>query len=351
MENVVYVIGAGASVELGLPSGERLKEKISGALKFFTNDFDKWDHSEADSHIVRTINESYAGRNGKPSVSDSYKAARTISMAMPLARSIDNFLHSHRNNSVIVDIGKIAITKCIIEAERDSSLFKLVDIQRHGGQSIDFSVLGKCWYLRFFQALFQQCTVDEIEQRLSFLTFVVFNYDRCFEYMLILALKCYFEIDIGRAAEIAEKAKIYHPYGIVGPVEWWDKGPSKFGSIPGGDSLLQSSYKIKTFTEGVTLNESHVSELQGRTYKARKIICLGFAFDPLNLEVLFKSSEHKQPHRGAFVYGTVFQRSPSDIASIQNALASLVANRDHQQFANVSCYEFFDTFSRKLSFV
>lgn len=108
-QKTVFVIGAGASHEIGMPLGEGLKGRIS--------EFLRWDRS-------------YSGglremcKRGLPDSTGFREAALAIVEGLPNAISIDNFLHTHAKNEMIVRVGKIAIVKCIIDSERESDFLK-----------------------------------------------------------------------------------------------------------------------------------------------------------------------------------------------------------------------------------
>lgn len=46
---------------------------------------------------------------------------------MEIAPSIDNFLHTHKDNKPLVLAGKISITKSIMESEKQSLLYRKRD--------------------------------------------------------------------------------------------------------------------------------------------------------------------------------------------------------------------------------
>ncbi len=90
--NTVFVIGAGASKEVNLPSGEDLKSQISQLLDIRFDAFGS-ELEHGDHQIVGALKLHVKQPNGqrgdiKPYVHES----RHISEALPLAISIDNFI-------------------------------------------------------------------------------------------------------------------------------------------------------------------------------------------------------------------------------------------------------------------
>ena len=108
--------------------------------------------------------------------------------AMPQAISIDNFIDSHQGDKNLELCGKLAIVRSILEAERRSSLYvyKQTDRQHPG-----YSALDETWYSAFMQLLTQNCRIEQLPERLSKITFVVFNYDRCVEHFLFHGIQNY----------------------------------------------------------------------------------------------------------------------------------------------------------------
>ena len=117
-EKNVFVVGAGASAEAGLPTGETLKNKISKLLRV-SNDFGKQNRS--DITILAAL-EGHAKKHGLL-FGNLINKANHISRALPLTISIDNFIDQHRDDKEIEICGKIAIVKSILEAERISKMY------------------------------------------------------------------------------------------------------------------------------------------------------------------------------------------------------------------------------------
>src|SRR2546430_5733417 len=107
-----------------------------------------------------------------------YQASLLIRRAMPQVTSIDNFIDMHRADKRVGLCGKLAIAQCILQAERQS-LLKVDPGNIYN--TIDFIRAGGTWFNRFVQLLTQNCTADDLADRLKTITFIVFNYDRCIE--------------------------------------------------------------------------------------------------------------------------------------------------------------------------
>ncbi|MCD4813844.1 hypothetical protein K8S19_09170 [bacterium] len=113
----VFIIGAGASAEVGLPVGNLLKLQIAGLLNI------EYDHvqTKGDRKIGEALENKFASVQG--ALQKHVEAARCIRNALPSAPSIDNFIDSHRGNESIELCAKLAIIRSILTAEKNSMLF------------------------------------------------------------------------------------------------------------------------------------------------------------------------------------------------------------------------------------
>ncbi len=121
-KKTVYVIGAGASAEVNLPTGAGLKEKISELLNFSLNNFQ--DLIDGDRHIYNALMTNIGDEMRAVYAMPEYiLAANHIREALPQAISIDNFMDTQSGNRYIELVGKLAIARSILMAERNSALY------------------------------------------------------------------------------------------------------------------------------------------------------------------------------------------------------------------------------------
>lgn len=118
-----FVVGAGASHELNLPTGATLTRVIASTIapnrkdpSYFSEPLRsalvKACQDRGDQDIIGRLS-FYAG------------LADQLADAMPLAPSIDNFLHTHRDKPEMIELGKIGIALSILRAERTSHLYEV----------------------------------------------------------------------------------------------------------------------------------------------------------------------------------------------------------------------------------
>ena len=121
MKKTVFVLGAGASKEVGLPVGAELKRNISDSLNIrFENGYNQ---SGGDYEITQALR-LLVERGTPPSrdINPYLREAHKIREGMPLAISIDNFIDVHSGNELLETCGKFAIISNILNAEDRSKL-------------------------------------------------------------------------------------------------------------------------------------------------------------------------------------------------------------------------------------
>src|SRR5260370_11688061 len=129
MHQTLFVIGAGASQEVGLPIGRDLTKQIAKLLTF---DFDHTGLKSGDAEMV----DGMRGAIDSDQLRDYTIVANQMREAMPTVTSIDDYIDNHNGNRAIELLGKLAITRAILAAEKSSKLY--ADMNRQ----IDFSAIG-----------------------------------------------------------------------------------------------------------------------------------------------------------------------------------------------------------------
>jgi hypothetical protein len=323
----VFVIGAGASNEVGLPLGSDLISQISnlfhakdGYLLNYPLDNDILEHS------FNILSEQNSDK-----INEYRKAAKQINTGLPLDISIDNFLDKHKNNEYIVTCGKLAIAYTILNAEKNSKLYPVDD-------KITVSGLKDNWFLPCYQKITERCMIENLPKRMEDISFIIFNYDRCFEHFMCNALIHNYMISKQEASSIVDAMNIFHPYGKI------DIAP--FGSINlDGSALLQFSKNIKTFTETIDMNNKMITAFNS----ASRVIYLGFDFHKQNMDLLLAKQETSIDYRAQHM-ATFYSRSEYDMNTIKLYYES-VKRGAMFTLVDKKCYDFFQYFDKSLSFV
>ncbi|WP_156360063.1 hypothetical protein [Sphingomonas sp. Leaf10] len=321
----VFVLGAGASAELKLPVGETLKSWIADALAL---DAGRRIGAFSDEHVETAVL-SYVyeeERNMQPQVYREYEQAATvISKALPFALSIDQYLDSQRANPVIVNLGKIGIASSILKAERQSIIGNPLRqaVRLQGGESRLPAEVRQTWHLKLVQLLTAGKAKEDLDSLFNDVAFIVFNYDRCLEHYLTLALSRYYGTEANAMSQVLSRLEIVHPYGQVGNMPWQGGTTVPFGGEAEGQ-LRNVARSLLTFTESA---QSGVTEqVKSLIETAETVVFMGFGYLPQNVELLTARFQSNAKRVFYTTYGV--SRSDSELVEIdlQRILQKEAAN-------------------------
>jgi hypothetical protein len=322
-KKTLFVVGAGASEEVGLPTGTDLMISIAEKLdlRFNANDPDL--HKKGDPDIKSILREC-AKQNNLP-LNEYLREALKIRDGMSTALSIDNFIHSHSTNQRLVLCAKLAITKAILEAERKSDL----DLDESPGQRqrFDHSRVRDKWYLPLFQKIHENVQIETLEKIFDNVSFITFNYDRCIEHYLYHALQNYFAITETHAAQLMQNLVISHPYGTVGALPWQNPTTNvSFGGLYQIANLTELANQIRTFTERVVDNPA-LAAIRRQVQEAEVVVFLGFGYHTLNMELL----SPEIPSNMEIAFGTAFGISDISVKkAIVPRIYQMLKTGDHR---------------------
>jgi hypothetical protein len=310
----VMVIGAGAGVDVLMPTGEKLTGEIERKLNIRSR---QGDLASGDAEVARAI--AMCAQNGADRL---FETARTISMGIHHTKSIDNFCHTHRHDPNVQTVAKIAIVHSILKAENGSPLY--INRSKHPARFRNEGVVRESWFQSFTHVL-QDGTDASTNLKDIFKNLIIinFNYDRCVEHYLNQMLQELYGINAGASAELMKKLNICHPYGTVGLLPWQDgEGPK----VEFGEDGLDAK-KLGLLAKNIrTYNEELPQSDQLQIFKtimadAVRYIFLGFHFHKQNVE-LITAIESKQSVRHA--YATTIGRSESDLGVIESRIRTML---------------------------
>jgi hypothetical protein len=271
---VVFVIGAGASCEYGLPLGATLKASIAKRIRFrFEHGFQL---SSGDAILLDHIRRHT--KNDQNLNNEYTVAANELSNAIEVFISIDEAMHFVASSTKAVEVGKIAIVSEILAAEGKSS----IALSRETGRTILNEKNGG-WLAHMLSMALAGTQKADVEKLFAQVTFVNFNYDRCLEHYLFEALQQKTGASSAQAEAIVDGLNVIRPYGSLGPLEWQVPRGVAFGYTGHVDpfSLID---KIRTYTEQNTLHDATIIDHALRL--AELVVFLGFGFHKQNLEIL-----------------------------------------------------------------
>jgi hypothetical protein len=325
-QKTVFVLGAGASVEVGLPTGPELTQRIAAMLDF------RWELNQrvhGDELIAEALQHRSSARSeGQWDITNEVNAARRIAGAMAEALSIDNYMEAHSHDSNVMLVGKLAIARAISLAERKSALW--LDLRT--GEDFTPSKTKDTWFHSFWQLLHQGVTSKDVRKVFENLTVISFNYDRCLQQRLFFGLQSYYGLDQASALDVLSSLNIQYPYGSLGHY----KGPASFGGNYDARQLLEVSNGIKTFSERIDDDEC-LAAIHSAIAEAQRVVLLGFAFHPQNI-TLMTPTERGQPKT---FYATAFGIPVSNIGPIRDLLNRVATFETTPVIDFSKCNEFF----------
>lgn len=272
-KNTVFIIGAGASFEVGLPLGTELKSRIADALRFRFERFKG--QTDGDYELFDALKQKYGDRAGAYTTAGS-----ELSKVIPTFPSMDEALNYFSSRPEVIETGKIAIVAEILRSEQNSALRINPQIGRPDPNAADSTWLG-----HFFSIAMSSIKQDDIENIFSKVTFINFNYDRVLEHFLFWALQSRALVKPDVAASIVGQLKIIRPYGAIGPLNLLDGKGLPFGDFSTGRrNLFDLAKGIRTYTEQCA-SEIPIS-INEELDTADAVVIIGFGFHPQNMSLL-----------------------------------------------------------------
>jgi hypothetical protein len=357
----VFIIGAGASNEIGMPIGIGLKDNIidilSGVMDIINisnpdlgQNTNKLEHiHEAKSGII-----DYYYKSDLNKICEAYDNLDKVIQSLELTSSIDNLLYNFRDSPDIQAIGKIAIVTAILKAENECAL-----VQPSMYKKIKPSLEGT-WYHSLFLELNKRASLDEFVRRLNNIYFIIFNYDRTLEYYLYNSIMKFYKTSTEKTIELIKGMNIYHPYGQTGFLECQNgKIKHPFGNLS-RDNMYSLSTQIKTFILDNFADDDEYKNACNFLYGADKVFFLGFAFYSQNIDLLFpkkitsftedENTKIRYAQNVSYYYGT-FYKIPKVAKS---AIIKNIKEKNERISSfigkDMKCVDFFNEFSNIISF-
>lgn len=270
-KKIVFILGAGASVHLGYPTGIELVRYLC------RNPLD--------------------GKSEKHYLADEFIRVLKNSFSS----SIDSFLEQ-RSDGIYArefsDYAKQGIAQILISRENINTLSDF-----EGLNGIDN------WYRYFWDKVFgdKEALTDG---RLSFITF---NYDVSFEYFLYTALINNYVHKEDELNDFMRKIPILHIHGQLAVLPW-EEGYSGYEDAYGDDTPGKRRRAIERFhLIGDRASETVLDKARNKLSKANIICFLGFGFDKNNISKLnlkeIIHTIHKRDqyrHKDKIIYGSAY---------------------------------------------
>jgi hypothetical protein len=360
--NTVFIIGAGASNEIGIPLGETLKKKIADIFQWKSEDISLEAPDSAKKNVYYATEifhkGSYDTQKGHFNAGDNTMAwVKNLSFA----DSIDNFISNNRDKEDVVTYCKIGIIQAILQAEQNCKMYNKSRDALFTKYPIAFNEIENTYFIAMWKKIKEGCLYDELIERLKQITFIVFNYDRALEYFLFNIIRTDYNKEIEEAARAVNEVKIMRPYGQVGYLSCLKENGIPFGAYLKPQQLVDLCSSIKTFNEVVDTNNVIYKTMEKSLIEAQKLIFLGFAFHAQNLELLFnedyfvKSNTFRErsnlPEKSLKIYGTCYKLPAVSQSIIKEKLRAIASRVSCDGFYNGACRDFFSEYSIPLSFI
>lgn len=292
----VFIVGAGASCPFGFPSGQSLLDELTTTAAFPLDD-------------VLEGEREYVHRE----MDDFKKRLRRSG-----ANSVDDFLQNHQKAA---KFGKKLIASCLIKREICNKLTCFCEGH---------------WLRRLWQTIKAPPTIFPANK----CGFIVYNYDRCVEHYLTVAMAETYGISHTKAWESVSQIPIIHPHGLLAPYQPEDPSITfnfkarNFDAAHSCHSVNLAANHIRLFWEPISHSDQTdasgmpnvQSTMKTLLTNANRVIFLGFGFLKSNTEHLFPML----PANCAYS-GTCFRMPKVDV----NAVGQKIQAISRLGFANL----------------
>lgn len=335
----VLIVGAGASCELGFPSGEKLLQDIASALSFQSIRSD----NEANHELLKAIRRLGQKPDGTFDGNRYVAAAGRLRDAARLARSIDNALDQNAHFDSVETVGKMAIAHQILRKEYDSKLKS----RNHDASLVNLEDPRDTWLFHLGRMVTTNVRKPDAIRCFDKLSIITFNYDRSIEHYLPTVFQDCYGFNTAEARSIVSRLEIFHPYGSVGDLPWLNRGNVgiPYGEVRSLDTIYHS---LRTFSEKLEETAS-LSQMRKKLSEAQHVVFLGFGFHPQNMELLTPRGNMNATR----ILGTIFNEPGPAREPIRDSILSLGAGGRLSasveiQLVDSTCSVFLNDFARVL---
>jgi hypothetical protein len=251
--NSVFILGAGASVPYGYPTGFELVQEIKTFLSNFP-----FDPRIAPKDMLETHMFFKQLVNSLSELDEFYNALLKAS-----TYSIDKFLE---NRPDYLELGKLLITYILKKKENEHRLF--------------IGLKESNWLAELFNRI--DANEDNIpKNRISFITF---NYDRSLEFFIYNLLKSRSTKGGGGILKLLSNIPIVHVYGSLGCFPWEDSSGIPYSWEFKPKDIRRMANNIQIMSDEVETEELKTAHILLNS--ARNIHFIGFGYDYSNMQRL-----------------------------------------------------------------
>lgn len=259
MPKTVFILGAGASIPYGFPSGVALVEKMILLLsKLKTSSYREIDP------LRNLILEN-------PENDIKFLIEFKRSLYLSRSYSIDAFLERRPK---FRELGKILIRYILLECEQQSKTFYFDENGIRNALQDEFQ--KNDWYRYFFNEIKDQTSFD--------FKIYTYNYDRSLEYYLIQSYLHFFDFELSHAIERVSAMDITHLHGSLGRIkteqDYHENGYGLLDEVVLYKHLKKKSDLLEIIYEA---SKKNIEKLHMDIKIARHVVFVGFGFDKNNM--------------------------------------------------------------------
>lgn len=213
-KKTIFVLGAGASIPYGYPSGADLIDETCD-----TNDtgciLDNNPLLVAQSQHLKFS--SVLENNGVRDREVIMKFNKKLKFAYP--PTLDYFLNQQGSSSGFVVLGKLRIANIILKCEKRYKNSLFLPREKTENEKTKMRESQK-WYGFFFNNILRGNTLEDIFKNV--ITIINFNYDRSFECFVYNHLRNTYNASEYQVYEFFKHINYRHVYGVVAPIYTYD---------------------------------------------------------------------------------------------------------------------------------
>lgn len=288
----VVVVGAGGSAPFGFPIGRKLLEEIVAKLSS--------ENSPEQQRVIEYLVELEKNKNPQQKSVDIQRARKKDVLIFvrefdqSQLASIDAFLEKRREFN---EIGRLAIASILVNYEDPKMFSRKPGTRKEPGQT---------WYEYLIDYLTRGDIKDFKKNKVSVVTF---NYDRSMEYCLSKAVESTYELSASEALQTTLSViPFVHVYGSLGGLS--GEGARSYSNYYSHEVLETASSSIKVM-DNTRTGSDEFNRAKDLLLGAKRIVFVGFGFDPVNLQRLQIESHSKDIQ----VYATAFGLEEKEIDS------------------------------------
>lgn len=303
----LLIVGAGASVPYGYPTGVQLKNGLYNPQNL--TDLTRYRvHSKGIELFCQHFRESQ-----QDSI-DAFLATRGRDRISENPSGVVSFGNYE-------DCGKLAIAHQLIKSETSSNLFEPAK-DENGNPD------------HWLQYLWKQINSDasKTEFQNNQLKIVSFNYDRVLEHYFQTTIERTYGINSMEATELRKTIEIVHAYGNLQDLE-----NRPYGSIPA--DLSEVAACIRVIPEDRTADDVQFKKAKEMIGWADRICFIGFGFDKTNTQRLGFHPDHDYGQTKKF-YSTQYGMKRPEVDKAQRLLGSRFVVGEHRELTTLKTLEY-----------